>query len=113
MRKFLESLPEGGRVLLWFFLVAFLGGAATGLLHRKPQTRWLDVFAQALASGFTGFIVGTALRRWLGNSYVDLVLAMAGLSGWIGPTLMDYLGTIAVSRPSSGWRAGSALGRGS
>ena len=97
MRKFLESLPEGGRVLLWFFLVAFFGGAAKGLLYRKPTTRWLDVFAQALASGFTGFVVGTALLRWMGADHMDLVLALVGLAGWIGPALMDYFGSLAVA----------------
>ncbi|MGE5609705.1 MAG: phage holin family protein [Bacillota bacterium] len=97
MRKFLESLPEGGRILLWFFLIAFFGGAAKGLLYRKPTTRWLDVFAQAFASGFTGFIVGTALLRWMGESHIDTVLALVGLAGWVGPTLMDYFGSIAIA----------------
>ncbi len=95
MKKFLESLPEGGRILLWFFLIAFFGGGTRAILHRKPTTRWIDVLAQALASGFTGFVVGTSLIHWWGEQQMDFILALVGLSGWIGPALMDYFGSIA------------------
>jgi hypothetical protein len=78
-------------------VIAFCGGAAKSLLRRNPNTRWLDVFAQAFASGFTGFIVGTALLRWLGSTYIDLVLSLVGLAGWIGPSLMDYLATVTLA----------------
>jgi hypothetical protein len=70
-------------------------GGAKAILHRKPTTRWIDVFAQALASGFTCFVVGTFLIHWWGEDHLDIILALVGLSGWIGPALMDYFGSIA------------------
>lgn len=92
-----EFFKKSGWLLAIFFLVAFAGGASKALLYRKTGTRALDILAQGFASGVTGFVAGSVCLQWLGTGYLNLVMALSGLAGWLGPSLMDYMAGIMLA----------------
>lgn len=91
------SEPSQGRFLAFCALIGFFAGGAKALAHRKPDTSWKDVLAGCISSGLSAFIVGCAALYVLGESKVLLVLPIAGVGGWLGAALLDYLAGWALS----------------
>ena len=91
------SEPAQGRLLAFCALLGFFAGGVKAVLHRTPTTSWKDVLAGAIASAISSFVVGCVGLYMLGEGKVLLVLPIAGVGGWLGAALLDYLASWALA----------------
>lgn len=91
------SEPSQGRFLAFCALIGFFAGGAKALAHRKPDSTWRDLLAGCVSSALSSFIVGSAALYALGPEKVLLVLPIAGVGGWLGAALLDYLAGWAMT----------------
>lgn len=91
------SEPSQGRFLAFCALIGFFAGGAKALLHRNPDTSWKDVLAGCVSSALSSFVVGSVALYALGESKVLLVMPIAGVGGWLGAALLDYLASWALA----------------
>src|SRR4051794_6711798 len=89
--------PSQGRLLAFCALLGFFAGGVKAILHRSPLTTWKDVLAGAIASAISSFVVGSMALYALGPEKVLLVMPIAGVGGWLGASLLDYLASWAFA----------------
>jgi len=74
-------------------VLAVAGGLARLLnLKDKTKLKWSRIFSELFISGFAGLLT-LMLARASGLSG-DLVGVIAGISGWIGPRVLDIVANI-------------------
>ena len=76
-------------------MLAIAGGAARLLtLEDKSRIKWSLIISELFISGFAGLMI-FMLARASGISG-DMVGVLAGISGWIGPRVLDVVVKIAA-----------------
>ena len=69
-------------------LLAIAGGMARLLnLKDKQMLKFSRVLSELFVSGFTGLMILLLARSY--NIYGDLVGVICGMSGWVGPKILD------------------------
>jgi hypothetical protein len=92
------SEPSAGRFLAYCAVLGFFAGSAKAILHRNPKTTWKDILAGAVASSISALVVGSLALHALGSSKILLIMPIAGVAGWLGAALLDYLAAWAFGR---------------
>jgi len=83
---------------LWQTIIAITLAVAGGLarllnLKGRSKLKWGKILSELFISGFSGLMV-LMLARHFGLSG-DLIGVVAGMSGWIGPRVLDLVAKMA------------------
>jgi hypothetical protein len=83
---------------IWETVISIMLAAAGGLarlLHLKDnkKMKWGKILSELFISGFSGIMV-LMLARASGISG-DWIGVVSGMSGWIGPRILDYIANAA------------------
>ena len=82
----------------WQTVIAITLAAAGGLarllsIKNKKKLKWSRILAELFISGFAGLMI-LMLARAVGISG-DFIGVVAGISGWIGPKVLDVIAKVA------------------
>lgn len=94
-----EVLPAKFGLLLLCSVIGLFGGGIRAALRRDPTVPPVrDVLTQAAASWFAAFIAAAVCMDRLEGTREYLMLAIAGVTGWAGATVLD-----AATRGGTKW----------
>jgi hypothetical protein len=103
--KFLAEVGDTGesRFLAMCALIAFFAGGVKTAMGKNPTPSSKDIAVGACASALSGTLVAmTCLYLW-GAERQMLIGAISGLAGWIGPVLLDWAGSVALTVIKERW----------
>ena len=89
-------IPHDVGILLSCVLIAFFGGGIRTALS-GPDQPMKAVLVYAGACGFTGLVVSLSLL-YFGVAQPYLLLLLAALAGWVGPSVVETLAGVASMR---------------
>ena len=89
---------EAVQILITALLAAF--GALARLLSQKDKTsaRFSSMISGCLVAAFSGVIASFVSESF--HLQIDLTYAFAGISGWIGPQILDVFANIILKKLS-------------
>ena len=84
------------QILIMALLAAF--GALARLLSQKEKTsvKVASMISDCLVAAFSGVIASFTASYF--NLKIDLMYAIAGISGWIGPQILDIIANAVLDR---------------